>query len=91
MFFGKPIHAGPHGEIIRVLSAAVEHNNQRALPAKFAAWDIDLIVPRTSLAGEGSCEISCPIRHRHRRYFARFHKRRRVKTEARKITLTQQR
>jgi hypothetical protein len=48
------VHTCPHGEIIGGLSAAVEHNNQRALPAKFAAWDIDLIVPRTSRAGEAS-------------------------------------
>jgi hypothetical protein len=77
-----------HG--VGVLSAAVEHDNQGTLPAICMAWDEDHVVPRTSLAGEGSREISCPIRHRYRRRLTGFHERRRVKTETRKVGLTQQ-
>ena len=90
MFFRKPVHPGPNREIVGVLRAAMKHDNQRALTARFAAWDINFIVSRTSLAGEGSREISRPIRHRHRRRFTKFRKRRQVWIEARKIRLTQQ-
>src|ERR1019366_3951619 len=48
--------------IVRVLRAAVEHDNQRTLPPIGMAWDVDVVVPRTSLAGKGSRQISVAIR-----------------------------
>jgi hypothetical protein len=42
MFFRKLVHTCPDCEVIGVLSAAVEHNNQRKLPAIHMAWNVDL-------------------------------------------------
>src|SRR5208283_3595834 len=47
IFFRKPVHPCPNREIVGILRAAMKHDNQRALAARFAVWDIDFIVSRT--------------------------------------------
>jgi hypothetical protein len=63
MLLSQSVHARPRCEVVGILGAAVEHDNQRKRPASRIARDIDFVVPRTGFAGEGSGEISCPIRH----------------------------
>ena len=86
---GEPVHACPHGEVVRVLGAAMEHDDQRR-PAVSAARDIDLVIPRTCLAGECPREPGRPFRDGDRRRFAQFCERRGARTDARAIGLPQQ-
>ena len=44
-FFREPVHTRPHCKVVGVLSATVEHNQQRQLTAILLAWDVDLVLP----------------------------------------------
>jgi hypothetical protein len=44
IFLGKLVHTCPDCEVIGVLSAAVEHNNQRKLPTVQMVWNVELVV-----------------------------------------------
>ena len=87
---GEPVHARADGEIVGVLRAAVEHDDQRKRAAFGAAWNIDLVVPRTRRAGEASREIGGALRRGDGRRLPQPRQWGGAGTEARKFGLTQQ-
>ncbi len=66
VLLGEAVHPRAQGEVVRVLRAAMQHDDQRQRAALRVAGDIDLVVPRTRFAGEGPREIGRPVRRRDR-------------------------
>jgi hypothetical protein len=87
---GEPVHARADGEIVGVLRAAVEHDDQRKRAAFGAAWNIDLVVPRARRAGEASPEIGGALGRDDGRRLPQPRQWGGAATKARKFGLTQQ-
>src|SRR5271166_6647355 len=60
---GLALAAGPDREVVGVLGAAVQHDDQGKPTTLGAARNIDLVVPGARRAGEASREVGGFFRH----------------------------
>ena len=89
-FVGEAVHARADGEVVGVLRAAVQHDDQGNRAASGALRNIDLVVPGAGGAGEASPEIGGPLGDRDRRRFSQPGRRRGAGPKARYFRPTQQ-
>ena len=60
---GQPVHAGADREILGILRAAVQHDDERARPLGQAGRDVEPVVAAAGGAGDGAAEEGGTVRH----------------------------